>query len=96
MFLCKFKSDLSNLNLVSRQFPILEPLEKCLNVAGFNSFFYSCLNSVSSNNSDEEDDVIPGVRRYPFVPVPSYVRRYRRNVDMLGPIQEQCLQARRR
>ena len=36
--LCKFSSDLSNLILVSKVFPIFEPLEKCLYFFGLSSY----------------------------------------------------------
>ena len=49
--------------------------------------------SVTSDSSDEQDDVLEDVT--PNVPVPRRGRRYRRNADMLGPVCEQRLRIRR-
>ena len=48
--LCKFSSDLSNLILVSKVFPIFEPLEKCLYFLGLSSSFILILNSGNANS----------------------------------------------
>ena len=49
--------------------------------------------SVSSDGSDDEDDVLEDA--IPRVQVPRHARRYRRNAEMLGPIREQRLRTRR-